>query len=230
MPTRESITVAVERAGVVAVVRLRDPRTLRQAIDALAEGGVLGIEITMTVPDAIATIAALVPALGDNVLVGAGTVIDPDTARRAVDAGARFIVSPVFRPSILDACHDLEVPMFPGCYTPTEILDAWDAGADIVKVFPATTLGPGYLKDVRAPLPQVKLMPTGGVTPANAGEWIRAGAAAVGIGSALLPAAAIDAADFAQITTLARQAVESVRGARGTRSRQAPDTLSREAR
>ena len=115
-------------------------------------------------------------------------MLDADTAHRAIDAGAQFIVSPVFRREVIEACHARDVPAMPGCLTPTEILDAWEAGADIVKVFPATTLGPGYLKDVRAPLPHVKLMPTGGVTLDNAGDWIRAGAVAVGVGSALLDA------------------------------------------
>jgi 2-dehydro-3-deoxyphosphogluconate aldolase / (4S)-4-hydroxy-2-oxoglutarate aldolase len=116
-------------------------------------------------------------------------VLDADTVARVVDAGARFVVSPVFRRPVIEACHARGAAALPGCFTPTEILDAWDAGADIVKVFPATALGPSYLKDVRAPLPQVKLMPTGGVTVDNAGDWIRAGAVAVGVGTSLLDAA-----------------------------------------
>ena len=115
---------------------------------------------------------------------------------RAIDAGARFIVSPVFRREVIDACHRQDVPAMPGCFTPTEILEAWDAGADIVKVFPATPLGPGYMKDLRAPLPQIKLMPTGGVTIENAGDWIKAGAVAVGVGSALVDNQAIAAAHY----------------------------------
>ena len=214
MTRRESITAAIERAGVVAVIRVQDPAALRRTIDALVDGGVLGIEITMTVPDAISMIEALTPSLGSDVIVGAGTVLDAGTARRAVEAGATFVVSPVFRQSIVDECHRLDVPALPGCYTPTEMLDAWESGADIVKVFPATTLGPGFFKDVRAPLPHVKLMPTGGVTPENAGEWIKAGAVAVGIGSALLPAQAIESGNFGAITALARQAIDSVTAAR----------------
>jgi 2-dehydro-3-deoxyphosphogluconate aldolase / (4S)-4-hydroxy-2-oxoglutarate aldolase len=214
MTPRESTVAAIERAGAVAVIRLQDPRTLRKTVEALAEGGVLGIEITMTVPDALARIAELSHALGDDLVIGAGTILDAETAGRAVEAGARFVVSPVFRTAIIDECHRLGVPAMPGCYTPTEILDAWDAGADVVKVFPATSLGPGYLKDVRAPLPHVKLMPTGGVTPANAGEWIRAGAVAIGLGSALLPVAVIAAGDFPRITALARQTMDEVRAAR----------------
>ena len=161
---------------------MKEPDRLRAVIDALAAGGLRALEVTMTVPGAIELIAQIAPTLPPGFLFGAGTVLDADTASRAIDAGARFIVSPVFRTAVIDACHRRDVPAMPGCFTPTEILDAWDAGADIVKVFPATTLGPGYLKDVRAPLPQVKLMPTGGVTIDNAGDWIRAGAVAVGVG------------------------------------------------
>ena len=212
--TRRATAAAIEGAGVVAVIRLQDERTLRPAIDALVAGGVLGIEVTMTVPAAIERMAALARALGTDVILGAGTVTDADTARRAIDAGARFVVSPVLRRAIIEECHRLDVPALPGCYTPTEILDAWDAGGDIVKVFPATTLGPEYFKDVRAPLPHVKLMPTGGVTPENAGEWIRAGAVAVGLGSALLPARAIESGDFGRMTALARQTVDAVTTAR----------------
>ena len=162
--TREAITREIEAHGVVAIIRMKEPDRLRAVIDALAAGGLRAIEVTMTVPGAIDLIAQIAPTLPRDFLFGAGTVLDADTASRAIDAGARFIVSPVFRKAVIDACHRRGVPALPGCLTPTEILDAWDAGADIVKVFPATTLGPGYLKDVRAPLPQVKLMPTGGVT------------------------------------------------------------------
>ena len=131
-----------------------------------------------------------------------------------IDAGARFVVSPVFRPGVIHACHERDVPVMPGCFSPTEILDAHDAGADIIKVFPATNLGPQFLKDVRAPLPQVKLMPTGGVTLDNAGDWIRAGAVAVGVGSALVDAKAIDAGRFEVIAANAQRVIASVATAR----------------
>jgi 2-dehydro-3-deoxyphosphogluconate aldolase/(4S)-4-hydroxy-2-oxoglutarate aldolase len=131
-----------------------------------------------------------------------------------VDAGAQFIVSPVFRREVLAACQARDVAAMPGCFTPTEILDAWDAGADIVKVFPATAVGPGYLKDIRAPLPQVKLMPTGGVTVENAGEWIRAGAVAVGVGSSLLDTEAIASGNFGVLRANAERMVANVRAAR----------------
>ena len=152
---------------------MKDPAKLRAVVDAISEGGIRALEVTMTVPGAIELIAGLAPTMPPGFLLGAGTVLDAETALKVIDAGARFIVSPVFRREVIDACHSRDVAVTPGCFTPTEILDAWDAGADIVKVFPATALGPGYIKDVRAPLPQVKLMPTGGVTLDNAGDWIR---------------------------------------------------------
>jgi 2-dehydro-3-deoxyphosphogluconate aldolase / (4S)-4-hydroxy-2-oxoglutarate aldolase len=212
--SRAEITQQVEAHGVVAVIRIKEPDRLRAVIDALARGGVRALEVTMTVPRAIELIADIAPSLPRELVFGAGTVLDADTAARAIDAGARFIVSPVFRRSVIDACHARDVPAMPGCFSPTEILDAWDAGADVVKVFPATTLGPGYLKDVRAPLPQVKLMPTGGVTVDNAGEWIKAGAVAVGVGSALLDTAAIAAGDYRVIEDKARRIVANVQAAR----------------
>jgi 2-dehydro-3-deoxyphosphogluconate aldolase / (4S)-4-hydroxy-2-oxoglutarate aldolase len=204
----------IEQLGIVAVIRLRDPGKLRAVVDAIMAGGVQALEVTMTVPGAVELIRGLAPTLPEGFLLGAGTVIDPDTARAVVDAGAQFVISPVFRRSVIEACHERGVPAAPGCFTPTEILDAHDAGADIVKVFPATTLGPQYIKDVRAPLPQVKLMPTGGVTPDNAGDWIRAGAVAVAAGSSLLDAKAIESGHFEVITENARKFVENVKAAR----------------
>jgi 2-dehydro-3-deoxyphosphogluconate aldolase/(4S)-4-hydroxy-2-oxoglutarate aldolase len=194
---------------------MKEPDKVRAVVDAIAEGGVRTLEVTMTVPGAVELIAQLAPTLPAGFVLGAGTVLDAETVARVVDAGARFIVSPVFRPAVIAACHARGVAAMPGCFTPTEILEAWDAGADIVKVFPATALGPSYLKDVRAPLPQVKLMPTGGVTLDNAGEWIRAGAVAVGVGTALLDAKAIAAGDYRVLRANAERIVASVRAARG---------------
>jgi 2-dehydro-3-deoxyphosphogluconate aldolase/(4S)-4-hydroxy-2-oxoglutarate aldolase len=151
-------------------------------------------------------------------LLGAGTVVDADTACAVIDAGARFVVSPVFRPEVVKACHERGAAAAPGCFTPTEILNAHDQGADIVKVFPATALGPQFIKDVRAPLPQLKLMPTGGVSLDNAGDWIRAGAVAVGAGSALLDARAIEEGRLDVITANARRIVASVAAARVKKS------------
>jgi 2-dehydro-3-deoxyphosphogluconate aldolase / (4S)-4-hydroxy-2-oxoglutarate aldolase len=207
---RAGVVSAIEALKVVAVIRLRDAGKLRAVVDALAAGGVRALEVTMTVPNAIALIREIAGSLPAGFLLGAGTVTDADTARAVIDAGAQFVVSPVFRPEVLRACHDRDVAAMPGCFSPTEILAAHDAGADIVKVFPATMLGPQFIRDVRAPLPHVKLMPTGGVTIDNAGEWIRAGAVAVGIGSALVDAGAIDRGEFGVITEKARRVLASV--------------------
>jgi 2-dehydro-3-deoxyphosphogluconate aldolase/(4S)-4-hydroxy-2-oxoglutarate aldolase len=211
---RQETVKRIEQLGIVAVIRLRDPGKLRAVVDAIVAGGVQALEVTMTVPGAVELIRGLAPTLPDGFLLGAGTVIDAATAHAVIDAGAQFVISPVFRRAVIEACHERGVPAAPGCFTPTEILEAHDAGADIVKVFPATTLGPQYIRDVRAPLPQVKLMPTGGVTPDNAGDWIRAGAVAVAAGSSLLDSKAIDSGRFEVITENARRFVDNVTAAR----------------
>jgi len=209
------LVTEIEHAGIVAVIRMKEPQKLRAVVDALAEGGIRALEITMTVPGAVDLIRQLAPTLPPGFIFGAGTVLDAETVHRVVDAGARFIVSPVFRREVIAACEARDVASMPGCFSPTEILDAWDAGADVVKVFPATALGPGYLKDVQAPLPHVKLMPTGGVTVENAGDWIRAGAVAVGVGSSLLDTKAIAAGEFGVLRTNAERMIANVRAARG---------------
>jgi 2-dehydro-3-deoxyphosphogluconate aldolase/(4S)-4-hydroxy-2-oxoglutarate aldolase len=211
---RAAIARQIEQLGVVAVIRMKDPANVRASVDALVAGGVRALEVTMTVPRAVELIRELAPTMPAGFLLGAGTVTDAATARAVIDAGASFIVGPVFRPEVIAACHERDVPAIPGCFSPTEILAAHEAGADIIKVFPATALGPQFIKDVRAPLPHVKLMPTGGVTLDNAGDWIRAGAVAVGVGSALVDAAAIESRRFDVITTNAQRVVASVAAAR----------------
>ncbi len=214
LSSRESTVRTIQDLGIVAVIRMKDAGRLRAVIDAIAEGGVRAIEVTMSVPGAVGLIATLAPALPRSILFGAGTVTDAATARAVIDAGARFVVSPVFRRDVIDACHDRDVAVAPGCFSPTEILDAHEHGADVVKVFPATALGPSYIKDTRAPLPQLRLMPTGGVTLDNAGDWIRAGAVAVGVGSALLDLKAIEDGRFDVLVNNARRIVASVASAR----------------
>lgn len=213
-PSRHDVARALETSGVVAVIRLQDPARLRAVVDALAEGGVRALEVTMTVPRAIEMIAELAPTLPGGFLLGAGTVLDAATARQVILAGARFVVSPVLRLETIAMCHRYDVVAMPGCFTPTEILTAWEAGADIVKVFPATALGPGFIKDIRGPLPQVRLVPTGGVTVENAGEWITAGAVAVGVGAALLDAKAIADGRYEVVTAHARRIIANVQAAR----------------
>jgi 2-dehydro-3-deoxyphosphogluconate aldolase/(4S)-4-hydroxy-2-oxoglutarate aldolase len=212
--SRDAVVRAIQDLGVVAVIRMRDAGKLREVVDAIADGGVRAIEVTMTVPGAVGLIATLASSLPPEILLGAGTVIDAATARAVIDAGARFVVSPVLRLEVIVTCHERDVAVAPGCFSPTEILDAHERGADIVKVFPATALGPSYIKDVRAPMPQLKLMPTGGVTLDNAGDWIRAGAVAVGVGSALVDTRAIDEGRLDVLTGNARRIVASVASAR----------------
>jgi 2-dehydro-3-deoxyphosphogluconate aldolase / (4S)-4-hydroxy-2-oxoglutarate aldolase len=212
--SRSEIVSEIEKCGVVAIIRVQDPSAVRGVVDALAEGGLRALEVTMTVPRAIELIAEIAPTLPEDFLLGAGTVVDAETAHRAARAGAQFLVSPVFRTEVIAAAHEDGIPALPGCFTPTEILSAWDAGADVVKVFPATSVGPSYLKDIRGPLPHVKLMPTGGVSIDNIGDWLRAGAVAVGIGSALLDAKAISAKQYGAIADNARRVVDNVRQAR----------------
>jgi 2-dehydro-3-deoxyphosphogluconate aldolase/(4S)-4-hydroxy-2-oxoglutarate aldolase len=215
MTARQSVVSAIEEAGVVAVIRIREAGRLRSIVDALIEGGVRVLEVTMTVPGAIDLIRDLSASLPAGFLLGAGTVLDVATASRVIDAGARFVVSPVFKPGLIDVCHKRDTAALPGCFTPTEILTAWESGADLVKVFPATALGPTFFKDVKGPLPDVKLIPTGGVTLDNAGDWIRAGAAAVGVGTALLDARAIAAGDYRVLTANAARIMAGVKAARG---------------
>jgi 2-dehydro-3-deoxyphosphogluconate aldolase / (4S)-4-hydroxy-2-oxoglutarate aldolase len=212
--SRLQVLREIESSGVVAVIRMQKADQLRAVIDALLEGGVRALELTMTVPGAIGLIEELAKDLPGEFQLGAGTVLDPETARQVILAGAKYIVAPVLNLDVITLCHRYDVAIMPGCFTPTEILTAWQAGADLIKVFPATALGPSYFKDVRAPLPQVRLMPTGGVTMENAGEWIKAGAVAIGVGSALVDTKAIAAGNFAQITKNAKSLIESVRAAR----------------
>jgi 2-dehydro-3-deoxyphosphogluconate aldolase/(4S)-4-hydroxy-2-oxoglutarate aldolase len=211
---KSEVLSRIHASGAVAVVRVTDVKRLRKTIAAIAAGGVDCIEITMTVPNAIATIKEF--AAESDALVGAGTVTDADTARAVIEAGAQFIVGPVLNLEVIAAGKNAGVAVMPGCFSPTEILAAWNAGADVVKVFPATSLGPKFIKDVHGPLPHVRLMPTGGVSIENAGEWIRAGAFAVGIGTDLLDKTMIEAEDYSGLTHRARVFVENIRSARAT--------------
>ena len=172
---------------------------------ALADGGVTVAEVTFTVPNAIDVIREAKRQLGDRVLLGAGTVLDTETARAAILAGAEFIVSPAVNLDVIRMCRRYDKLVMPGAFTPTEVLSAWEAGADIVKVFPADVLGPAFFKALRGPLPQVKLMPTGGVDLNTASEFLAAGACCLGVGGQLVDPKAIEAKDFAAIRTMAER-------------------------
>jgi 2-dehydro-3-deoxyphosphogluconate aldolase/(4S)-4-hydroxy-2-oxoglutarate aldolase len=212
---RAAVVRAVAEAGVVAVLRVTEPGKLFPVIDALAEGGVTAHEITLTVPGAIEQIREAKQRYGDDIVLGVGSVLDAETATRAVEAGANYVVSPVFKPSIIEAAHAAGAAAMPGCFTPTEIQLATEAGADVCKVFPANVVGMGFFKAVLAPMPHLKLMPTGGVSLTNAGDWAKAGAVAVGVGSALMDKAAIASGDYAVLTQNARVIMASLAEGRG---------------
>jgi 2-dehydro-3-deoxyphosphogluconate aldolase / (4S)-4-hydroxy-2-oxoglutarate aldolase len=199
--------------GVVAVIRLQDVNKLTKVVDAIRLGGVKAIEITMTVPNAITMIRSLASSIPSDVLLGAGTVTNPNTAEAVIAAGAQFVVSPILNTDMIKACNAADIAVMPGCYTPTEIFAAWNAGADVIKLFPATSLGPKYLKDIAGPFPHIKMMPTGGVTLDNIGEWIAAGAIAVGIGSDLLDKTAIDQENYAILTECAARLTSNFKAA-----------------
>ncbi|HEY2840863.1 MAG TPA: bifunctional 4-hydroxy-2-oxoglutarate aldolase/2-dehydro-3-deoxy-phosphogluconate aldolase [Pirellulales bacterium] len=206
--------------GIVAILRANDGARLADAAEALVAGGVDVLEVTFTVPKAERVLAEVADRLGDRVLLGAGTVLDTETARIALLNGARFLVSPAVRRPVIETARRYGALVFPGAFTPTEILDAWEMGADVVKVFPSDTVGPAYLKAVRAPLPQIRLMPTGGVNLKTAGDFLRAGACALGIGGSLVEAAALAKGDFGRIESLARQYVAIVAETRAAMSKQ----------
>lgn len=184
------------RDGVIAVVRLDDLSTATDITEALVTGGVTAVEFTFTNRRAGDAIASTREALGDRALIGAGSVLDSETARTAILAGAQYVVTPTFKASTLELCHRYGIPVVCGALTPTEILTAWEAGASLVKVHPASLGGPKYFKDVLAPMPQVKLVPSGGVTFDNVGEFIEAGAAAVALGSNLVDARTAQVRDW----------------------------------
>lgn len=214
MGTKEQTLKRIGDAGVIAAIRANSKDQLVGIAEALLAGGVPGIEVTMSTPKAIAGIEMLADRFGDAAVVGVGTVIDAATARDAIAAGAQFVVSPVFDEEIVATVRRYGKIVIPGAFTPTEILRAWSAGADVVKVFPSTGLGPQYFRDILAPLPQLRLMPTGGVDLKNAGDWIKAGAVFVGAGSSLVSKDALAKNDWGSITASAKAFVEAIRGAR----------------
>jgi 2-dehydro-3-deoxyphosphogluconate aldolase/(4S)-4-hydroxy-2-oxoglutarate aldolase len=212
--THSSHLQRVIDAGIVAVVRAPDPTHLIEVIRALADGGVTVAEVTFTVPNALDVLSRARKELPANVLLGAGTVLDPETARAAILAGAEFIVAPTINLDVIRLCRRYDKLVMPGAFTPTEILTAWEAGADIVKVFPADNLGPTFFKAMRGPLPQIRLMPTGGVDLNTAANFLKAGACCLGIGGQLVEPKAVAERNFERIRDLARQYVAAVKSAR----------------
>ncbi len=207
---RQAILDEVLKRKVVAVLRVKEADKLKKIIEAIAQGGLTVAEITMTVPNAIQLIEKMSMELDKNIIFGVGSVLNAEVAEQAIKAGAKYVVSPIFKKEIVDMAHKYDVPAMPGCFTPTEIQTAYEAGADIIKVFPADVLGMAFFKGVLAPMPHLKMMPTGGVSLTNAGEWIKAGACAVGIGSALLDKEAIANENYLKLTDNAKLIMKSV--------------------
>jgi 2-dehydro-3-deoxyphosphogluconate aldolase/(4S)-4-hydroxy-2-oxoglutarate aldolase len=201
--------------GVIAVVRSPDSHLLVDVARALTDGGVTVMEITLTVPNAMEVIRQVRQHLGERILLGAGTVLDTESARAAIMAGAEFVVAPTLNLDVICLCHRYDKAVLPGAFTPTEILTAWEAGADVVKVFPAEVVGPAFFKALRGPLPQIRVMPTGGVDLTTAAEFLKAGACCLGIGSQLVDPKAVATGNFNRIRELASQYIEIIKKTRG---------------
>lgn len=208
------VLTRVVESGLVAIVRTDSADQAARIADACAQGGVAALEVTFTVPGAAAVISDLTKRYRpEQITIGAGTVLDPETARVAILAGAQFLVSPSVNPDTARLANRYQIPYMPGAGTVRDVVEAMECGADIVKVFPGETLGPEFIKAVKAPLPQASLMPTGGVSIENAATWIQAGAVALGVGGDLIAGA--KSGDFQSITDLARRFIEAIRQARG---------------
>ncbi len=205
MRNKQELLDGILECGVVAVVRAESAELALKAVEAALAGGINVIEVTFTVPGALEIIAKLAKTLGGDTILGAGTVLEPVTASDAVEAGARFVVSPSTSLEVMEAAKLKGALVFPGALTPTEVVTAWQAGADMVKIFPASAMGPGYLKDLHGPLPQVKFIPTGGVHLETAMEFLKCGAAALGVGGDLINKKLMAEGNFAEITERARK-------------------------
>ncbi|MFO0864103.1 MAG: bifunctional 4-hydroxy-2-oxoglutarate aldolase/2-dehydro-3-deoxy-phosphogluconate aldolase [Gemmataceae bacterium] len=208
--SKETQLKQVLDTGIVAVVRSQDSQQLVDVVEALAEGGVTVVEITMTVPNALEVLRLTRNKLGNRVLLGAGTILDTETARAAFLAGAEYLVSPTLNLDVIRMCQRYDKLVMPGAFTPTEILAAWEAGADIVKVFPAEVVGPPFFKALKGPLPQIRVMPTGGVDLTTASSFLKAGACCLGVGGQLVEPKAVADRNFDRIRDLAKQYVAIV--------------------
>lgn len=214
MRTREEIVAQIRELGVVAIVRADTAEEALAAARAVRAGGLGAIEVTFTVPGAAGIIRRLADEMGDEILIGAGTVLTPAQLNDAVSSGAEYIIAPDTDPEIIQGAQALGRPVFPGAFTPTEVARAWKLGADMVKLFPASRLGPAYFKDLRAPLPQVPLIAVGGVDAANCADYFRAGAAGIGVGGRLVDRTLLREGRYDEITRHARELVEAVRRAK----------------
>jgi 2-dehydro-3-deoxyphosphogluconate aldolase/(4S)-4-hydroxy-2-oxoglutarate aldolase len=201
----------IRQTGIIAIMRTKSSDQLVAAAEAIREGGVQVIEVTMNTPGALEVIAKASKRFGRDVLFGAGTVLDPDTAKVAIQAGAEFIVAPTLNLEVIELCNRFNIPVMPGCFTPSEMQAAWEAGADFVKLFPAEVGGPAMVKAILAPLPQLQIVPVGGVDLSSAAAFLRSGAAALGVGSSLINQKLLESADFQELTRRAAAFVAEVR-------------------
>ena len=217
MPARPQLPAQLTATGVVAIARASSANRVVAAVETLVDAGVTCLELTMTMPGAVDNIAVLVKLLGESACVGAGTVLTTRQAGECIDAGAKFIVAPSAVPEVVEFASAQGIPVLPGALTPSEILASWVAGAAAVKVFPASAVGPQYLRDVRAPLPDIPLIPTGGVTIEDVPHYLDAGAVAVGMGSPLFGDALRDDGDLSALATRAKRLLDAVRAARAGR-------------
>jgi 2-dehydro-3-deoxyphosphogluconate aldolase/(4S)-4-hydroxy-2-oxoglutarate aldolase len=203
--TREEIRNRIQQKKAIAVVRMKNPDQLLKVVSAIMKGGVTAIELTMTIPNAIHSLEIAAKEFGDEILLGVGSITNPSMALDAINAGAKFVVSPIYKPDVVSAVIAKNLVVIPGGFTPTEIQTAYEQGADFVKIFPADNLGMSFIKSIKAPLPHLKVIPTGGVTLDNAIDWINHGASAVGIGSALVDNKSIENGNFTQLRTNAER-------------------------
>ena len=211
MSTKADIISRLLNPGIIAVVRAKRTGQVVPLAEALVAGGVIAVEVTMTTPDAIAAIREVKQKLGARALIGVGTVLDAVTCRAAIEAGAEFVVSPIVRPELVPICHAANVPVMLGAYTPTEAQLAHEAGADFVKIFPADGLGPKYIRNLLAPLPHLRLVPTGGVDLNTIADFLKAGCAAVGAGGSLITVKILETDNWPELTRLAAQFVAAAR-------------------
>jgi len=214
MRSRADIISLLTHPGIIAIVRTDHPEQALPVCEALLAGGVIAVELTMTIPNAIEAIRQAAGQCGGRALIGVGTVLNAETCRAAIAAGAEFVVSPITRLELIEAAHAADKPVMLGAYTPTEAQTAHDAGADFIKIFPADKLGPAYIKALRAPLPHLRIVPTGGVDLNTAADFLKAGCAALGVGSALVSGEILRTANWPELTRLARAFVEVVQNAR----------------
>ena len=210
MNEREKISASIIDAGLVAIVRVHHPELALPIAKALVAGGIRAVELTMTIPNALDAIRTIDRELGNNILLGVGTVIDDDTCKAAIDAGAKYIISPITKPSLVENAHAMDRPVMLGAYTPSEAQAAYEAGSDFIKIFPADSLGPNYIKALLAPLTHLKIIPTGGVNLDTMESFLAAGSTALGIGSSLLKNNIINSENWSELESLSRQHVDKL--------------------